>query len=229
MNAVEYDQPNSQELLEEANTAFSVAQSFQVTSAGTYEIAAGELAEVKLRVKELTERRMSITRKLDDAKSAIMDLFRPALSRLEETKVFYERGMLAYATAQEAAKRAEQARLEAIAAEEREKLAAAAKAAEKAGNVEEAEALTVTAEMIIAAPAVIEAPAAQGTFIRKTWKGRCVDKFALIQFIAADQAYVDLVSVDAVALNALAKSQKQNMKVGGCESYQESSISSRQK
>lgn len=248
---VQYDPPNQGELLAEAQSSLDIAKEFVVNSPATYELAADELGVIKGHIKDLTEKRMSITRKMDEVKKSVMDLFRPALDRLDEAKSFYEKGMLTYNAEQERLRKAEQARLDALAKAERDRLETEARAAEEAAAQaikeargkaakqaaeiaaaeakEEAEALRMTAQVVVAPTATIAAPEAAGTGLRTTWKGRCTNKIALLKFIIERPEFIGLVDVNATALNQLAKSQKENMRVGGCEAYPETGITSRTK
>lgn len=246
---VEYDKPDAGALLVEANNTLELAQGISITSPAMYELAAEQLAEIKSAIKTHTERRLGITRKFDDLKKDVMSLFTPALTKLEEAKSFLESGMLAYNAEQRRIQQAEQKRLDDIARAERERLEAearrveeeAAKAMKEAKGKqakaeaeaavqraqEEADALRQTSAVVVSASATTEAPKASGTSTRSTWKGRCDNKLALIQFIASHPEHIGLVEVDATALNALARSQKANMNVGGCVAFEDFGITSR--
>jgi len=236
-------------LLAEANNTLSIAKEFHVTSQSMYELAAEELAEVKTGIKNLTERRLTRTRKLDEIKKLIMEDYAPAINKLEEARGFYEKGMLTYNAEQKKIRDAEQARLDAIAKAEREKLEAEARAIEQAATklaqeakgkaakeaaaqaqiaaAEQAEALRQTSAVIVAATAEQSAPKAVGTSTRTTWKARVDSKMELIKFVAGHPEYQDLLVEDTSALNALARSQKVNMKVAGVVAFEDVGISSR--
>jgi len=98
-----------------ANSALRMAQTFVITGADDYSLAAEELRSASAKLKALEERRMSITRPMDAAKKAVMDLFRGPLAALEQAVDLYKRSMLAYDT--------EQARIAAEAKREAERLA----------------------------------------------------------------------------------------------------------
>ena len=59
---------------------------------------------------------------------------------------------------------------------------------------------------------------------RAAWKGRCNDKMALVRFIVSNPEYLNLVDVNASALNQLAKAQKDAMRIDGCTAYQDRTI-----
>lgn len=258
----EVNEESRTELIAYASGLFDIAKGVEINSASMYEIAASELGYVKQAIKDLTERRMIRTRKLDEIKALIIDDYRPAIDKLGEAKNYYEQGMLTYNRGIELLRKQEQARLDAIAKQAKDKLeeearianAAAAKieaeaqalaaksknaaqaakiladAAEKAEEQRQAaEAALLTAQVVTAAPTSIDVAKAQGTSVRETWKARCTDKLELLKFIVSRPEYLELIDVNASALNGIARSQKKNMKVGGCESYIENGITTRSK
>jgi hypothetical protein len=134
---IEYEQPDSAALVEEANNAFAIAKEIYIDSPAMYSLAANELSDIKARIKELNDKRVSITTHMDVAKKAVMDLFRPAIDRLEETKTWYQNGLIKFNDEQEKLRRAEQDRLDAVARAERFKIEEAArKATEEAAKLQ---------------------------------------------------------------------------------------------
>jgi hypothetical protein len=132
-----HDDADAKELLVIANNTLEIAKEFKVTSQAMYEVAADELSTIKTSISDLTERRMTRTRKLDELKKLIIEDYAPALTRLESAKVFYQNGMIAYNDKQEKLRRAEQARLDAVARAERFKIEEAArKATEEAAKLQ---------------------------------------------------------------------------------------------
>ena len=137
---------------------------------------------------------------------------------------------------------AEQARIAREAAEELERQAEAARAA---GNTDEAEKLATSAiakadeaadielAVPIAAPPVVttpEPPKLSGVGFAKKWKGRLVgitdaersaSKLKLIQFVAANPQFINLLDVNEPALNKQADSLRSAMKIDGVEAYQD--------
>lgn len=235
---VKYESPDQQAMLAEASAAFDLTTTFEIGSQDTYSLAADQVREAKQAISLLTERRLGITRKFDDLKKDVMGLFTPALTKWNAVKEYYERGMLVYVEHQELLRKQEQERLEAIARAERERLEAEARALEakaaRTKNVakqdellEQASAAQLTAEIITPARASTVAPTATGTGVRGTWKGRCTNKMELLKFIVANPAYLSLVDVNDSALHSTARAQKENMDVGGCESYLDKSITTR--
>lgn len=110
--AVEVETVKSQELLVTAKQAI-------IENQVTYE-AAGDVSKlIKTKQKELESMRRNITKPLDQAKKAVMDLFRKPLIMLAEAEGFVKKSMLDYTTKQERIRK-----------EQEEKLARQAKAEE---------------------------------------------------------------------------------------------------
>lgn len=171
----------AQALVLKASRQLAQAQGYVIDSPELFDAAADDLKQVKAQLKTLEEKRKAMTVPLDNAKKAIMDFFRAPTNYLEQAEQLIKGSMLTYQQAEEAKRRAEQARLdelarlererirkeaeeaaaeaariEAIAAAERKKIEDAAAAAEAAGNAAEAERLQEAAaisktESIIAA------------------------------------------------------------------------------
>jgi len=164
-------------------------------------------------------------RKADEARREAERLARVERERIE-------------AEAREAARKS-QVEADAIAAEAAAAAAAgdAAKAAEleqaaistaEAGAVE-ARSIQMTADLVTAAPVPVAsaAPKVSGLSTRKNWKARCVDKIALVRFVAANPTFLNLLDVNQSALNQMAKAQKDAMQIGGCEAYPDEVMSAR--
>ena len=152
-------------MFNEARGMVEVAECIEIDGAEMYEIAGGQLKEVKAMAKRLEEQRKSITKPLDEAKKAVMDTFRPALEFCEQAESTIKRSMLAYDEEQRRIRQEEErkarekaeAERKRIQEEARKKAAAEAEAARKkaaeeaeklkaAGDAEAAEAAQKKAE-----------------------------------------------------------------------------------
>src|SRR4030065_571353 len=102
--------------------------------------------------------------------------------------------MVKFATAEEAKRPDEQARVDELARKERERLAARAAKAEDKGDTEKADVLYETA-LRVTAPDVAPATKAEGVHMRTTWSAEVTDLAALVAAIAAGT--VPLACVDA--------------------------------
>lgn len=195
-----------------ANSALLVAQAFTIDSPEVYAAAGEELREIAGRMKRLEEARLSITRPMDAAKKAVMDLFAKPLETLQQADKTLRASMLTWKRAEderiareraaaEAAARAERERIEREEREARARAEEARRAAEQAATAEEedrareleAEAAAqaqAAAEAValaeVAPPVVFEAaPKAEGVATRKVWKAEVVDFAALVKAAAA--------------------------------------------
>jgi hypothetical protein len=139
--------------LQEAQGILDHARAIVIKDQVGYEEAAIALKQLKARAAALEEERTKITKPMDAAKKAVMDLFRKPAEFLGEAERIVKASMVTYSNEQERIRKAEQARLDEIARKEREKIAAQAAKAEAAGKTEKAEALQEKAQNI-AAPVV---------------------------------------------------------------------------
>lgn len=225
-------------LVASASGDLELANSFVVDSPATYALAGEELISVKAAIKKLTERREEITKPLTAVHRSVMALFKEPLDYLEKAKTTYTTRMVTYQNEQERLRREEQKRLDDLARAAREKAEAEARARlAEASKAADAEAI-LQAETELEIAATVVAPVVQtpvissaGNSIRKTWKARVTDKAKLVKYVAAncDQhpellAYLDTADTE---LNAAARLYKENFKVAGVESYQDSGITSR--
>lgn len=142
--------PEVREVTTEAQALAATAAGFAVRTADQYTAAGDELKRVKTAQKRLDDVRRSITRPIDAAKKAVMDLFREPEAKLAAAETGLKAAMVSYANEQERIRQEEQRRLEDIARREREKLAAQAAEAERKAR-EKAEAERQAAEAAAAA------------------------------------------------------------------------------
>jgi hypothetical protein len=219
--------PSAAELQAGANKVLTIIQNFTIDSPMMYEAAGGELKMVKAKQKELEAQRKAITVPLDDAKKSTMALFKPAEDILNQAEAVLKNSMLTYADQQERLRREQQALLDEAARIERERLAEASKAAEEAGNVEEAEALQATASMTTAPVVAQSVEKVSGISTRTNWKAEVTDLLALVKFVAANPHMIDLLQVNTTTLNQHAKATKDNTKIDGVRVYSEQVLASR--
>ena len=184
-----------------------------ISNQGDYEVASTVLSEVKNRYKELDTQRKEITKPIDTAKKAVMELFRSPLELLEKAESKIKGLMINYTNEQERKAREEQARLQRLAdaeaAKQKKILDEKIARAEAAGKAEKAELLAQEKENIapIIAPVVapqIETP--KGVSYRDNWTAEVID----INLIPREYLVVNMQ-----ALNAVAKSTKGTLTIPG--------------
>lgn len=125
-------------LFKGAERALASAKVFTVDCAEVRDLAVKDLTKIKGLQKSLDETRKGITKPIDAAKAAVMDLFRAPTAYLEQAEALLKKAIQGYDREQEKLRVAEQARLEEAARQERAQLAAEAAAREAAAR-EEAE------------------------------------------------------------------------------------------
>lgn len=220
--------PDEQALTLDAQQALDLARSMVIDCPPMLDLAAAELREVKRKAKALEEQRMELTRPLDATKKGIMDLFRAPLDYLTQAEAAIKRAIATYQHKIEDERRAEAAKAAEAARKEAEKLAAQAARAEAAGRMERAAELSARAEAAtMATPLVTAAPKAAGVSMRKVYRAQVTDKVELLRFVLSTPMFMNLITVDESALNALAKAQKESFQLPGCKLVVEDVVAAR--
>ncbi len=198
----------------------------------------------------------SVVKKINDLFRAPLDFLAQAESTIKRAMITFDQEQERIAAeerrkAEEAAAR-ERARLQAEAAEREAKAkaeedrlrkeseeAAAAGDAAKAAKLESqaeakadagqvrAEELRTQAAMVQAAPAQETQAKVTGIAGKSTWKGRVTNKLKLIQYVAANPQFIELVDANESAINKMAGALKKAMIVDGVEVYEERQIAAR--
>lgn len=245
--------PTQTELETEARGMLTVARSIKIDSPEMYSAAARELQEIKGRAKALDEKRKAITKPLDDAKKAVMDLFRAPLAVLDEAEGVLKRSILTWDSEQERLRAAEEMRLREEARKERERLQAEARKAEEAarkkaeelqrkaaaeaaaGNAAKAAALAEKAASVVdnagekAAALQQQAEIVQAvTVVREQPKVAGISMRTLWRARVVDHALVprEYMIPNDQALNKVAEATKGAIKIPGVEIYSEQSVAS---
>ena len=135
---VSVSHPSKAALARGPDAALAMVEAFVVVDAETYQLGAEELADIKGRLTRLDAQRKSITKPMDDAKSAVMALFREPVAVLERAEAVLKRKLLAYSQEQEALAAEARRQAEEAARAERQRQAAAAAAIEAAAAAERA-------------------------------------------------------------------------------------------
>jgi hypothetical protein len=129
------EQPD-QALFKSAINALNMAKAYEIDSPVVRDMAAGELVKIVTLKKRVEEQRKAITKPLDTAKSAVMDLFRPPTTYLEQAESILKGAISTFDRAEQQRRIAEQARLDEAARQERGRLAQEAAAREAAAEAE---------------------------------------------------------------------------------------------
>jgi hypothetical protein len=223
--------PTAAALSRGAAAALELVESFEVVDDATYQIAAEELQEIQRKEASLDEQRKAITRPMDDAKKAVMDLFRGPVDTLGQAASILKRKMLAYT--QELARKAaeERAAAERAAQAERERLAAEAEKLRAEGRGGEAAVKEQVAQMVVAPPvaAPAAAPAVKGVAVRETVDFEVVDLQALIVHVAQHPELVNLLVADSTKLRAYVRGLGLQCNLPGVRVFTKSSLAASRK
>ncbi len=211
---------------EDAITLFNQAKEVAITTQPEYDIAGTLLQKIKGREKEIESKRKEITRPLDVAKKAVMDLFRAPLEKLGIAEGNIKPGMVTFDEKQEKIRREHQEKLDrqAKVEEDRKKkdLEKRAKKAEENGKAEKAEELREQKEAThIEAPLVaprIEKP--KGISYITRWSAEVIDKSKLpLEYLEPNYSM----------LNKLAQATKGKIPIAGVKFNSEKIVASRSK
>lgn len=250
---LEIARPDSTQLSAEVNPFLSLVESMQIDSPVMYEAGADELKAIKQKAASLEEQRKKIKAPILEAGRGVDELFREPIEVLSKAEGILKRKLLTYQDEQARKAREERAAREAAAKAERERLeaeaqrlreaaaanAAAAKAAEEAGNKEDAEKAralaleasqraetkTEIANLVQAAPAVVEAPKVSGIATKTEVDFEVVDILAIAAHVVAHPEDRALITVDSVKLRARVRSQGLDCNVPGVRVFEKKSLS----
>jgi len=226
--------PESQELIAFAHTFLATAEAIRITTPEEAQAAVDQTRQIKECAKTVEEVRKSFTTPLDEQKKAYMDLFRPASDVLVKAETLLKGAITTFnqeqqriaAEAEKQRRQQEQAERDRQAEEQRQAAALLEQSEQAAasGDYATAEALEQQAAAVqevaapIAVPVTLAPEKPKGAAFKKVWKCRVVDA-ALVP----DQ----FKTINEKALDAYAKSMKQDAKVPGCEFYAEDQVAIR--
>lgn len=222
--------PSAATLSRGAASALELVNDFAIVDDATFEIGADELKAIKAKASALDEQRKAITKPMDDAKKAVMDLFRAPIDALTKAEGILKGKMLGYQ--QEVERRANEARLEAerAAKAERERLERQAAELTAQGRTGEAAVKEQVAQMVVAAPvAVPRAPVVAGISTRETIDFEVTDLHALIKHVAERPELVNLLAADKVKLGAYVRGLGVQSNLPGVRVFPKQSIAASRK
>ena len=202
------------------------AEELRIATDDELQASSALLTSIKGRQKALSEIRLSITKPMDAAKKAVMEVFQPAVERLGQAEATLKRAVLAYTQERARKLRDEQALVEVAAEREREHLRKEAELQRKAGHEVRAEASEQLAENL-AAPAAEAPVSTAGVHVRTTWRAEVVDMAALAKACADGSVSLELIEANMPALNARAREQKERLALPGVRAVSEQGVSAR--
>jgi hypothetical protein len=196
------DLPDPAALLADAEAKFKMVDELVVDTAEMSHFAQGARAMIDAQIKEHTGKRLEITRKIDAAKSAIMDLFRPTIDLLTLSRKGLTDKIIAFNERQEAIAREAQRKLDAAAEAEKRRLAKLAEKAEARGDADKADQFRDRASMAVAPIAQAKIAQAQGTVFVDRWDFEIKDP-AQVLMLMPDEVRIGR-AVRAMGLDAQA-------------------------
>ena len=223
-NILEIEPINTKAAEEYRGKALDITKQVSIMTIRTqehYEQAAGFRASMKKMLTEIETSRKSITKPLDVAKAAVMDLFRPAQTALENGIKHADSLIISYQDQKERERREQEEKLrkqaEAEEKKKKEALEERAKKAEASGKAEKAEELRQKAEEVqVVAP--ILAPTIQkveGLSFRENWSAEVIDLMSLVKAVAEGKAPLNFLQANQTVLNSQAKATKDAMQFPG--------------
>lgn len=228
---VTVQQPTAAALSRGADSALALVEAFEVVDDESFALGGEELQAIKRKATTLEEQRKAITKPLDDAKKAVMDLFRGPTELLAKAEGILKGKLLGYQ--QEQQRKAAEARraAEEAAAAERKRIADEAAALEAQGRAGEATVQRAIAEMVVAQPVttVAAAPKVAGLATRTSVEFEVVDLLQLVQHVAAHPELIGLLAVDSVRLRAYVKGLGLDCQLPGVRVFEKSSLSASRK
>lgn len=190
-----------------------------------YEAAAKILSDVKAKYKELDEKRKSITKPMDAAKDAVMDVYKPKLDLLKTTENSIKKMMVDYDTEQERKAAQQQRELQELANKEAERqkklLDAKIERAEASGKTGKVEELQTKKEEIIPAFVPVIAPTIstpKTVSYKMKWTAKVIDEKIVPR---------EYMTVNQSALDKVAQATKGSIKIAGVEFVSEKILASR--
>lgn len=214
---------NALELPREDNAEFSAAaRSIAITRdygeidcPELYELAAADYRHVSALWDRFEAWRTDITGPINQGLRRVNDLFQPKLKELDASKKAIAARMNEWQNRERRRIAAETLAREALAREERERLAAAAKVASDAGRDEEAFALRQTVDLVAAPPIRVAVPKTEGLVSRQNWSAEVLDLVKLVQFVARRPEFIGLLQANQTALNQTARTHKGALEIDG--------------
>ena len=216
------------DLFERSEQLLELADMWTITSPAMVSAAGRDLLRVKALAKEVDERRLAITRPINQGLKEVNGLFRPAKTWLGQAETILKAKILEFQQEQQRIADELQAELDLKAEKERKKLEKKAAKAEAKGKTEKVEELQEEIATAVAPVVVSAAPKLEGVHTRKTWKVEVVDKASLILHIANERPdLLPLLKIDVSGLNAQARSLKGEFTLPGILVTEETSLAAR--
>jgi hypothetical protein len=204
-----------------ANKFLAIAESASIDNAEEMVLAQQARAMINTQLKDLNEKRLGITRPIDAAKLAVMKLFAPATSTLEQALKKMDAKIIAYDDLLETQRIDAQRKADEKAEADRKRLLEAADRNAAKGNDKKAAEFEDRAAMTVAPVIAQRQVRAAGVSIPKVWKHRILDASKIVRtFMAPDEKKI------ASTVKSLGKEAVDVIGAGSIEVFQEAHIAS---
>lgn len=189
--------------------------------------AADIIRDAKVRGKRLDEWRKKITRPMDEAKKAVMDLFRPAQDAMADVEKIIKPKIAKYNADLERERARKLAEAEEKARKEREELEELAALAAETGDNDAAIDFSFQADSVVAEVPAFADEKISGVSIRKTWVGDVYDIVELCKAIGDGRIPPGVIDVKQSEINKLANAWGTERDFAGIKFTQKCSVVSR--
>ena len=197
-----------------------------ITSNEDYGHRAEQVKDIKRRWKALKAQQVEVTRPLDLARKAVMELFRTPLEFLVKAEGILKYEATVWTQKVERERALEEARQREIARKETERLERRAAAAAQKGHEEKAEVLAQAAAAIPLP--IVAAPARPPGMVGSTrWSARVTDLRALCKAVGEGIVGLEAVQANMTFLNAQTRAMRENLLIPGVEAVKTESMSVR--
>ncbi|MBQ7372514.1 MAG: hypothetical protein IJW67_11675 [Blautia sp.] len=201
------------------------ATELSISNSEEYEAAGKILVDIKTKMKKVKDYWAEPKRVAKAAHTQLCDREKEMLQPLTDAEAIIKKSMMTYQQAVEKARLAEIEEAKRRQQKEADRMLEKAIQAQTEGNDIDAEINLAMAQMVsdMKPIDITEAPKAQGTSIRKTWKARVTDPAKVPAYVNG----IEIRKIDLTALNRLAKMSSGQLQIEGVEFYEESSMSVR--
>lgn len=220
---------DGKQLAQQASTWPERARAFLVTSQETLERAADALKGIKELRAEIEATFGPIVKKAFETHRAATAARKKVEEPLTEAEGIIKRSVSGYQQEQERIRQEEERRLRAE-AEERARQERARELAELEASKPSVEEYVAVSERPLEVAPTYAPPMVQkvaGVSSRESWKADVTDIGALIGFVAQNRQYMNLLTANTTAVNAMARSLKSAMAIPGIRTYNEAIVSVR--
>ena len=204
------------EAQEQSALILNNAKGMIIANQHDYEKSAEFLKVIKEKYKQLESIRKNITAPLDQAKKAVMDLFRKPTACLEDAEKIVKKAMIIFFNDQEKIRRDQELKLQKEAEKKRQEMLKKAEAAREKGKDIKADEYEEKANNTIAPTLAPRVEQVKGVAAKKIWKYRIIDINAIPR---------EYMIPNDELIGQIVRASKGIIKIDGVETYSDNIIS----